>query len=309
MDVLVTGGAGFIGSHSVDRLRALGARVRVLDNFSTGKQANLAAHPGLDIVHGDIRDPDAVDRALNGMSHVLQLAAQVSVTASVERPLESSRVNVAGFLNVLDGARRKRVARFVYASSSAVYGAADEVCATEDLPARPISPYGLEKAIDDQYAMLYGELYGMHCIGLRYFNVFGPRQDPSSPYSGVISVFAHALHAGQPLNIHGDGRQTRDFIYVDDVAQANALALDSPLGGICNVATGNSISLLGLVELLSRVAGKPAELRFRAPRVGDIRHSMADNSRLCLGLHMNNFTSVEAGLERLWRDAFANNHQ
>jgi len=308
MHVLVTGGAGFIGSHSVDHLRAQGAVVRVLDNFSSGKMANLAAHPGLDVVHGDIRDPAAVERAFDGISHVLQLAAQVSVAASVERPLDSSGVNVAGFLTVLDAARRHGVRRFVYASSSAVYGAADGIRAAETTPLRPISPYGLDKAVDDLYAALYMELYGLPCLGLRYFNVFGPRQDASSPYSGVISVFVQALRACQPLSVYGDGGQTRDFIFVGDVARSNALALDAPLTGTCNVATGRSISLLDLADLLGQVAGRAPQLRLLAPRAGDIRHSLADNTRLRTELGLTAFTDVATGLDRLWHVA-PNNQQ
>lgn len=300
MHVLVTGGAGFIGSHTVDRLLAMGATVRVLDNLSSGKRENLPRHAGLELVEADIRDAAAVEGAFAGISHVLQLAAQVSVAASIDNPANSGAINVLGFLNVLDGARRHRVQRFVYASSSAVYGRAGGAPVSEATPPRPISPYGLEKTIDDLYAAMYRELYGLSCLGLRYFNVFGKRQDAASPYSGVVSLFMQALHSGEPLTIYGDGRQSRDFICVEDVALANELALQAHCEGVCNVATGQAISLLELTDILSRLAGKPVVRRHLPARPGDIRHSRGDNTRLCAELDMQSFTSIDTGLRRLW---------
>ncbi|MDD5295841.1 MAG: NAD-dependent epimerase/dehydratase family protein [Rhodocyclaceae bacterium] len=300
MHVLVTGGAGFIGSHSVDRLLETGARVRVLDNFSSGKPENLEPHPFLEVVAGDIRDREAVAQAMSGISHVLHLAAQVSVAASMEDPLGSAEVNISGFLNVLDSARREGVRRFVYASSAAVYGMPARLHIHEEDPALPISPYGLEKSVNDQYAHLYREIYGFSCLGQRYFNVFGPRQDPSSPYSGVISIFARSLREGRPLTVHGDGLQTRDFIYVGDVAAANVLALNSEQGGVCNVATGQEVTLLQMVDDLAAVAGVQADIRFGPGRAGDIRHSSADNHRLTQDIGLKRFTSLRDGLARLW---------
>ena len=221
MHVLVTGGAGFIGSHSVDRLLESGARVRVFDNFSSGRRENLTPHPLLEIMVGDIRDRAAVADALAGITHVLHLAAQVSVATSMEAPLASADVNVGGFLNVLDAARAHRVQRMVYASSAAVYGVPARLPLHEEDPMLPLSPYGLEKSINDQYAALYREIYSQSSLGMRFFNVFGPRQDPSSPYSGVISLFVRRLREGQPLTVNGDGLQTRDFIFVGDVAAAH----------------------------------------------------------------------------------------
>ncbi len=300
MHVLVTGGAGFIGSHSVDRLLEGGARVRVLDNFSSGKRENLTSHPRLELITGDIRDRAAVAEAMTDISHVLHLAAQISVVTSMENPLLSAEVNVSGFLNVLDAARRGGVQRFVYASSAAVYGMPARLRLQEEDPALPISPYGLEKAINDQYAHLYREIYGVSALGQRYFNVFGPRQDPSSPYSGVISIFARCLREKRPITVHGDGLQTRDFIYVGDVAEANILALHSEQGGVCNVATGQEVTLLRMVEALAAAAGVEPDLRFSSARPGDIRHSAADNRRLMQDIGLKSFTSLQEGLARLW---------
>jgi UDP-glucose 4-epimerase len=301
MHVLVTGGAGFIGSHSVGKLLAAGARVRVLDNFSSGKRDNLPQqHPDLEVVVGDVRDPVAVNRALAGVSHVLHLAAQVSVQTSVEQPIESAAVNVTGFLNVLDGARRAGVRRFVYASSAAVYGMPARLPLDENAPLLPISPYGLEKAINDHYGALYESLYGMAPLGMRYFNVFGPRQDPSSPYSGVISIFSRRLRSGEGVTLFGDGHQTRDFVYVGDVARANIAALRGVATGACNVATGKTVTLLQLLDALAAVAGSRPEVAFAPARNGDIRHSAADNSRLKHALGIDRFTALEEGLALLW---------
>jgi len=278
--VLVTGGAGFIGSHTVEALIAGGGRVRVLDNFSTGRRENLPASVMLEVVDGDVRDPVVVDRAMRGVTRVLHLAAQVSVVKSVEDPVTSGAVNVGGFLVVLDAARRAGIGRLVYASSAAVYGAPDQVPLDESAPARPQSPYGLEKSIDDQYAALFSDLYGMHCLGLRYFNVYGPRQDPASPYAGVISKFLDCMRASRPLRVFGDGEQTRDFVFVEDVARANVLALAAPATGVCNVGTGRSASLLEVARLLGDASGRRLEIRHERARPGDIRHSATSTARL-----------------------------
>ena len=300
MHVLVTGGAGFIGSHTVDRLLESGARVRVLDNFSSSRKENLPPHPLLEVLPGDIRDRDMVARAMTGVSHVLHLAAQVSVAASVEDPLASAETNISGFLNVLDMARRQGVRRFVYASSEAVYGMPARLRLSEEDPPLPISPYGLEKAVNDQYAHLYREIYGLSCLGQRYFNVYGPRQDPSSPYSGVISIFVRRLRQGAVITVHGDGLQTRDFIYVGDVADANVLALHADQGGVCNVATGREVTLLQMLEDLAAVAGARPRVDFGPARAGDIRHSAADNHRLVKDIGLGRFTSLREGLAKLW---------
>lgn len=297
--VLITGGAGFIGSHSAETLLAAGARVTVLDNFSSGKRANLPAHPGLTLICGDIRDPSTVDQALDGVSHVLHLAAQVSVPASVADPLASSQHNIQGFLNVLDGARRAKVARFVYASSAAVYGVPARLPLDEESPAAPLSPYGLEKSVNDQYAALYRELYGLSTLGLRYFNVYGPRQDPASPYAGVISRFAAAMVKGEPVRVFGDGGQTRDFIFVGDVARLNLRALESPASGVCNIATGHSVTLLELIGALAKCAGCTPQIRHESPASGDIRHSAASPRRMLELLGPLAMTPLSEGLQQL----------
>jgi UDP-glucose 4-epimerase len=298
--VLVTGGAGFIGSHTVDALLADGARVTVLDDFSNGKRTNLpGAHARLKVVAGDVRDAAAVRSALDGATHVLHLAAQVSVQASVADPVGSCQQNVVGFLTVLEAARAAGVKRVVYASSAAVYGAPRELPLTEASPVAPISPYGLEKAIDDQYGRLYADLYGLAPLGLRYFNVYGPRQDPRSPYAGVISRWADALAAGAPVRIFGDGTQTRDFVYVGDVAQVNLRALAAAATGVCNVGTGMSVTLLDLLDALERAAGRTAGRCFESPVPGDIRASAMSPALLHAALAPPAFTPLDVGLAAL----------
>jgi UDP-glucose 4-epimerase len=297
--VLVTGGAGFIGSHSVEALLAAGWTVRVLDNFSTGKRSNLPADRRLSVIEGDIRDRSMVERAAAGASHALHLAAQVSVQASVADPLTSADINVVGFLNVFDAARRAGVKRVVYASSAAVYGIPASLPLDEQAPTRPISPYGLEKSINDQYAALYADLYAGSALGVRYFNVYGPRQDPRSPYAGVISKFVDMARAGRPLTVFGDGLQTRDFVFVKDVAAVNVAALDAPATGVTNVGTGRTVTLLDMIAALERVIGKPLERQFAAPQPGDIRHSAMRPARLHEVLGFVPATSLDAGLAAL----------
>lgn len=300
MKVLVTGGAGFIGSHSVEALLAGGHEVVVLDDFSAGKQGNLPVHAGLRVEEGDIRDPADVGRAMAGVTHVLHLAAQVSVRASVDDPVASGGHNVAGFLNVVDAARRGGVERVVYASSAAVYGVPERLPLDEDARCEPISPYGLEKLIDDQYAALFRGLYGQSLLGLRYFNVYGPRQDPASPYAGVISRFADRLAAGEPLRVFGDGRQTRDFVFVKDVARVNVAALGSGFCGVLNVGTGVSSSLLDLIGALSRCTGREARVVFEDPVPGDIRDSAMQPRRLLAVAGFVPATRLDQGLRALF---------
>lgn len=301
MQVLVTGGAGFIGSHSVEALLADGASVTVLDNFSAGKRSNLpASHPRLAIVTGDIRNPGEVRAAMAGASHVLHLAAQISVQVSVNQPVESCHHNVVGFLNVLECARHQQVQRVVYASSAAVYGTPVTLPLDEAAPVAPISPYGLEKSIDDQYAGLFHQLYGLSAIGMRYFNVYGPRQDPSSQYAGVISKFAAAITGSTPLRIFGDGLQTRDFVFVKDIARMNLLALKgAQQNGFCNIGTGRSVTLLDLVDALERCAGRKAERRFEPPAKGDIRESRMSPARQEAWFGTRPSTSLDEGLAAL----------
>lgn len=299
MHVLVTGGAGFIGSHSVEALLAAGARVTVLDNLSTGKRANVPQHERCRWVEGDVRDAAAVSSAMSGVSHVLHLAAQVSVRASLEDPPHSASHNIAGFLNVAEAARAAGGIRLVYASSAAVYGPPQALPLDEDSACRPTSPYGLEKWIDDQYAALYRSLYATSALGLRYFNVYGPRQDPASPYAGVISRFAANIASGAPLTVFGDGRQTRDFVFVGDVARVNVAALSSSYEGVLNVGTGRSVSLLQLIDALAACARRAPQVRFAPAVPGDIRDSAMSALRLQKVLGFVPQTGLEEGLERL----------
>ena len=301
--VLITGGAGFIGSHTADVLLSQGFAVRVLDNLSNGKRANLNASAladgRLSFIDGDVRVAAVVDAAVTGVDAVLHLAAQVSVPRSVADPVESSTHNIAGFLNVLDAVRRHKIPRMVYASSAAVYGVPEALPLTEANTAKPLSPYGLEKFINDQYAALYRELYGVSSVGMRYFNVYGPRQDPKSPYAGVISKFADGLEGASPLRVFGDGSQTRDFIYVGDVARANALALQSDVTDVLNVGTGTSVTLLDLIDAMKEAFGKPAEVRHEPPATGDIAHSATNPARLKQTLGWQPATTFVQGLRAL----------
>jgi UDP-glucose 4-epimerase len=299
MHVLVTGGAGFIGSHSVEALVEDGARVTVLDNFSSGKREYLPRHSSVTVIEGDIRDAATVQDAMRGASHVLHLAAQVSVQASVDDPVSSASHNVTGFLNVANCARRCGAIRFVYASSAAVYGAPKFLPLDETSPCAPTSPYGVEKLIDDQYAQLFAALYGFEALGLRYFNVYGPRQDPRSPYAGVISRFAERLVAKQPLIVFGDGEQTRDFVFVKDVARVNRAALKSVARGVVNVGTGISVSLRELIAMLGRCSGRTPEVRFDPPAPGDIRQSAMRPDRMRAVLQFVPATPLEQGLGAL----------
>jgi len=301
--VLVTGGAGFIGSHSVDLLLENGIEVRVLDNLSTGKMKNLPAnHPNLEFVQGDIRNMSDVLAAMNGATYCLHLAAQVSVSLSIQDPVNSSEANVQGFLHVLEAARQCDVKRVVYASSAAVYGVPAYLPLDEQAPVKPISPYGLEKLIDEKYASLYSDLYGLSTLGLRYFNVYGPRQDPSSPYSGVISIFTKNIREKKTIQIFGDGNQTRDFVFVKDVAATNVQALSSGLLSVSNVGTGESVTLMQLLNVLEGIGGE-ADKEFFVAREGDICDSSMDPSMLRNSLKMVALTPLKEGLTDLWKEA------
>jgi UDP-glucose 4-epimerase len=297
--ILLTGGAGFIGSHTAEALLQAGLRVRVLDNFSTGKRGNLPAHPELEIHEGDIRDAAAVARAMRGVARVLHLAAQVSVQESVDHPTASSAINITGFLNVLEAARHAGVRRFVYASSAAVYGMPESIPLSESSRVLPLSPYGLEKSVNDQYAALYRDLYGGSSMGLRYFNVYGPRQDPRSPYAGVISKFFACIAQGKPLGVFGDGEQTRDFVYVKDVAEASRRALFSEANGVCNVATGSSVTLLDLIRVLECCVGRQLEVQRLPARAGDIPRSATRIDTLRDTLKFAPRTDLQTGLGAL----------
>jgi UDP-glucose 4-epimerase len=298
--VLVTGGSGFIGSHTVDLLLAQRTSVRVLDNLTSGHRSNLPAeHPLLEFIEGDITDQNTVDRAMSGVSHCLNLAAQVSVVASLENPEFSAQQNIMGFINVINAAKNHQIERLVYASSAAIYGEPSVIPLPESAEKRQLSPYGLEKQINEEYASLYSDLYRLSSLGQRFFNVYGPRQDPKSPYAGVIALFVDRIKEAKPLTVYGDGMQTRDFIYVGDVARANVAALDSTVSGACNIATGHQTTLLDLIESLSEITGNRCEVTHVEPREGDIRHSLAITQKMNVELEIVAKTKLKNGLTHL----------
>ena len=299
--VLIAGGAGFIGSHTADLLMETGINVRILDNLSSGHRSNLPdSHPLMEFVEGDIRDADTVKKVMQGISHVVHLAAQVSVVASLEDPEFSAQQNIIGYLNVLDAAKNLGVKKMVYASSAAIYGEPHVLPLTEDVPMKQLSPYGLEKKFNEDYADLYYRLYDFNSVGMRFFNVYGPRQDPKSPYAGVIALFMDRIKDKQSFVVNGDGLHTRDFIYVRDVARTNVAALELSYHGAVNVATGKKTSLLDLIEVLSEVSGNKADYTHGEPREGDIIHSLADPSRMNKKLNIVAQTSLKEGLTKLF---------
>ncbi|MGH7275545.1 MAG: SDR family oxidoreductase [Candidatus Rokuibacteriota bacterium] len=301
---LVTGGAGFIGSHLVERLLADGARVRVLDNFSTGSRANLpfATKAGrrLEVVRGDLRNRAAVLRAARGARAIFHQAAMRSVPRSVKDPLGANENNVTGTLNVLEAARRCRVPRVVYASSSSVYGARPDLPKREEQPPAPISPYAVSKAAGEQYAAVWARLYGVETVGLRYFNVFGPRQDPKSEYAAVIPRFILWGLRGKPLEVHGDGAQSRDFTYIDNVVEANVLAARAPgVGGeVFNVGCGERVSLLEIIAKLEAILGRRLSLQHTPPRAGDVPHTLADVAKAKRLLGYSPLVDFDEGFRR-----------
>jgi UDP-N-acetylglucosamine/UDP-N-acetylgalactosamine 4-epimerase len=285
--VLVTGGAGFIGSHLIEGLLQRGYNVRVLDNFSTGKRQNLiglgngksCAGTDFELIEGDIRDRETVCKAMDGMGSVLHQAALGSVPRSVADPVTTHQVNVDGMLNVLLAARDFHAQRVVYASSSSVYGDSTHLPKREGEEGLPLSPYALSKQINESYGNLFMQLYGLETIGLRYFNVCGPRQDPQSEYAAVIPRFISALLSGQAPVVYGTGHQSRDFTYVKDVVRANIYALEAPAnicGSAYNIGRGDKTSLIELLQTLQEILNTKIEPRFEPPRPGDVMHSTAD---------------------------------
>ena len=303
MRILVTGGAGFVGSHSIERLLEAGHVVTAFDNLSTGKPSNL---DGLDVrlIEGDIRDMETLDETLaEGYDAVLHLAAIVSVPLSVVDPIGSHETNTRGTLNVLEAARRHGIRRVVHASSAAVYGELPPPL-HEEMLLRPLSPYAAHKLQNEIDAGVYSRLYGLETVSLRYFNIFGPRQDPKSPYSGVLSIFIDALAEGRAPTLFGDGLQTRDFVYVGDVAQANVLALTHELShGIYNVGTGKTTTVLEAFQAIARAIGIDLEPEFGPERSGDIRHSLATISAITQTLGYRPETDFADGIRKTveWR--------
>ena len=275
---LVTGGAGFIGSHLTEELVRRGHAVRVVDSLITGKRQNIAHIPNVEFVEGDLADVDVARRAVKDIDYVLHQAAIPSVPRSVEDPITSNRANIDATLNVLVAARDAGAKRLVFAGSSSAYGDTPTLPKREDMPTNPLSPYALQKVIGEQYLQLFTKLYGLETVSIRYFNVFGPRQDPSSPYSGVISVFATALLENRPPTIYGDGEQTRDFTYVANVVDGVLRAAEAPgaSGEVINVATGGRISLNRLFEEMRKLVGADVQPKYTDGRAGDVRDSQAD---------------------------------
>jgi nucleoside-diphosphate-sugar epimerase len=275
---LVTGGAGFIGSHLSEELVRRNHHVRVADSLVTGKRSNLSHLPAVEFLEGDLADLDFARRAVTGTDFVLHQAALPSVPRSVKDPITSNRANVDATLNVLVAARDAGVRRVVFAGSSAAYGNTVTSPKHEDMPTSPLSPYALQKVVGEQYLKMFTSLYGLETVTIRYFNVFGPRQDPSSPYSGVISLFAKALLENRAPTIYGDGEQSRDFTYVANVVDGVLRACEAPgaSGRIINVATGSSISLNALFEAMKRLIGANVKPEYAGSRAGDVRDSLAD---------------------------------
>jgi nucleoside-diphosphate-sugar epimerase len=275
---LVTGGAGFIGSHLAEELVRRGERVRVADSLITGKRQNLSHLPDVEFIEGDLADADVARRAVEGMDYVLHQAAIPSVPRSVQDPITSNRANIDAALNVLVAARDAGVRRVVYAGSSSAYGDTPTLPKVETMPTAPLSPYALQKLVAEQYCQMFTKLYGLETVTIRYFNVFGPRQDPSSPYSGVISLFISALAEGRQPTIYGDGGQTRDFTYVANVVDGvlRACHASEASGEVINVATGGRISLNELFQTLRSLTGAKVEPIYQETRAGDVRDSQAD---------------------------------
>jgi len=300
--VLVTGGAGFIGSHITAHLLERGDSVCIVDNLSTGRLENMATFADqVDFIEGDIRDADLLHDAACECALVYHEAAVVSVPYSIEHPQETHDVNIQGTLNVLQAARRQKVKRVVYASSAAIYGEDPELPKSESMAPAPIAPYGIEKITGEYYLSAFDKLYGVETVSLRYFNVFGPRQDPKSPYSGVISIFVDRMLGEQTPTIFGDGEQYRDFVYIDNVVQANLLAgtVPSAAGGCFNIGCGAKTSLNDLLGMLSRIAGRDIKAEYASDRSGDIRESVADIGRAARVLGYAPSIGAEEGLTRL----------
>jgi len=301
MNYLVTGGAGFIGSHTVERLLQLGAKVRVLDNFATGKRHYLfPLQDRIDLIEGDIRYLNMVQEATKGVDYVIHLAALPSVPRSIRTPLESNDVNVGGTLNVLIAARDAGVKRVVYGASSSAYGNTEVLPKGEDMPALPLSPYAVNKFTGELYCRVFHEVYGLETASLRYFNVFGPRQDPMSQYSAVIPKFVGAVMAGKRPVIYGDGEQSRDFTYVENVVEATLLACTAQgvAGETINVACGQRVTLSELVKMIGRLLDTEVDPVYETSRTGDVKHSLADIRKAQRRLGYAPKIDLEDGLRR-----------
>jgi nucleoside-diphosphate-sugar epimerase len=298
---LITGGAGFIGSHLVKHVVDAGGIVRVVDNLSTGSADRLdQIRDSVQLVTGDLADDSVAAEAVKDMDYVLHQAAVPSVQRSVVDPVGTNRSNVTATLNLLENCRKAGVHRFVYAASSSAYGDTEVLPKNEEMPANPLSPYALQKWVGERYCKIYHELYGLETVSLRYFNVFGPRQDPYSEYSAVIPKFITKLLAKEPITVYGDGEQSRDFTYIDNVIDANLLALRAPNapGEVCNIGCGQRVSLNELIRILEGLLGVRAQVTYAAAKPGDVRHSLADITKARRVLGYAAKTEIEEGLKR-----------
>lgn len=298
---LVTGGAGFIGSHIAQTLALKGKKVRVLDNFLTGKRENLEAFlDKVDLLEGDIRDLNVCRRAVRGMDFVFHQAALPSVQSSIEDPFLTNGINVGGTFNILWAAREAKVRRLVFASSTSVYGDDPHLPKKEDRIGNPLSPYALSKCIGEKYCGIFTRVYGLPAVSLRYFNVFGPRQDPLSQYAAVIPIFIAKILNGRRPVIYGDGDQTRDFVFVSNIVEANILAMEAEgaPGEVFNIACGQGLTINALVEEINSVLGTRIKPIYRKPRPGDIRYSLADLTKARKGLGYQPQDNFREGLEK-----------
>ncbi len=311
MTYLITGGAGFIGSHLVEALLKKGEQVRVLDNFATGRKTNLAAvraavgladdDPRLEVMEGDIRDPKTCADAVAGADYVLHQAALPSVPRSVTDPVGTTAVNITGTLNMLWAAKEAKVKRFVFASSSSVYGDTPVLPKVESLPTNPLSPYAVSKLAGEQFCKVFYRAYGLPTVALRYFNIYGPRQDPNSEYAAVIPRFVSALKAGKTVTIYGDGKQSRDFTFIEDCVRANLLACRSKhaVGEAMNIAYGDRTTLNALYTEIARLVKVSAKPQYVDPRPGDVKHSLADLTRADALLGYKPKVNIKTGLKRV----------
>lgn len=303
MKILVTGGAGFIGSHLVDLLLSQNHQVVVLDNLGTGKMSNLpAAHGSLKIIVGDICSAETVGSAVVGCDAIVHLAAVASVQASVDDPGGTHQVNLVGTINLLEAAKQQKINRFVFASSAAVYGNTSELPVTENTPLAPLTPYAADKLASEYYIDFYRRQYGLNPLLFRFFNIFGPRQDPASPYSGVISIFLQRAMDQRPMTVFGDGEQTRDFVFVADLVRLleQAVSTSRNIAGPMNVGNGHQTSLNQLLAAIQEISEKPLQISYCASRPGDIRHSCADNRRIKEQMDYRSEFTVAEGLKHTW---------
>lgn len=299
--MLVTGGAGFIGSNIAEELLRKGHSVRVLDNLTTGRKGNIdTIKDSIEVINGDIRKLDVVKKAVEDMDYVFHLAAQVSVPMSVENPLLTEEVNVMGTLNVLKASKDSGIKRVIYSSSCAIYGDASDMPIKENTQKRPLSPYALTKLVSEEYCKLFYKQYGLKTVSLRYFNAYGPMQNPESLYAAVIPKFICLLLKDEQPVIYGDGKQTRDFVFVRDVIQANILAINTKgiSGHVFNIGSGKATSVNELFEIICNILGKDVKPKYEKPRHGDIKHSLADITKARKRLGYEPKYTLEEGLEK-----------